>query len=224
MNRAVNQSELRHAQHYLDDFSLDPADLGDLLSAGKQHYTFRWQANHVIKIPKETLYMRAYGAYEYHDIVRDIDYLTRFLADFTVASQVVSTPRHTGYVVIQDLVADAQYITPGNFPAVRHDFERLLDGNRRLNAAHQCSVDFFGNKGFQHTFRASMLRQRHLALMTNLLYTEQGSTPAITIVDINLSNLRYGTRQDETVIGWLIDRFTFELSKLLLQDNFGIRL
>lgn len=224
MNPRVTDREQRHAQRYLVDFALDTADLGALLSAGKQHYTFRWQHSSVIKIPKETLYMRAYGEYEYHDIVRDIDYLARYLDEFTVPSQVVSTPRHSGYVVIQDWLADSRYITATNIGMIKRDFERLLDGNRRLKAAHQCSVDFFGNKGFQRTFRASLLRQRSMALMTNLLYTEQYGVPTVRIVDINLSNLRYGTRKDETVIGWLIDRFTFELSKLLLRDNFDIRL
>jgi hypothetical protein len=212
----------KYAKKYLADFSLDPKHLGKLLSGGKQHYIYQYQLTSAIKIPQSTLYMKAYGVFTYDDIVRDVAMLEEFLPEFMVPNQVYSTKRHTGYVVIQPLLNNPQAITPENFPHVKDDFLRLIEMNKQMIAKYQCSVDFFGNKGFQSTIWATLLRQPKRAFMANLLLVEEEGKFKIKIVDINLSRLKYNPKAHMTFIGWLLDKFTYEAARFMIRANYGV--
>lgn len=222
--RGENLSTIAYAQRYLADFDLDAGQLGALIAAGKQHYLYRYGAGQVIKVPKPTLYMRAYGAFEYGDIVRDVALLTEFLPEFIPETTVFATPAHRGYVVVQEYLHDAQFLTYDLFMAVENQFARLIAGNRALVQAHQYSVDFYGNLGFRRSLAAALLRRHKWAMLTNLLVVNRGSAHEIKIVDVNLSSLRRSTRISETTFGWVVDRLMYTASRRLLRHNFGVKL
>lgn len=212
------ESTLRYVQKYVADFDIDAAAVGHLVAEGKQHYTYRYQSDKVIKIPKQSVYMAAYGRFTYHDIVDELAILTEFLNDFIVSTQVLRTKNHDGYIIMQDFLHEFEFVTAKNFALVKHDFVRVVEANRAIIRTYGCSLDLLGNKGLQHSFAASIFRKKELALMNNILVVQWEGTYTVRLVDLNLIQLK-GYKEIH-LFRRLVDRYCFELSRYLLKDNF----
>lgn len=216
------ESTLRYVQHYVADFAIDAGAIGQLIAEGKQHYTYLYQEDKVIKIPKPSVYMAAYGRFTYPDIIAELAILSEFCGDFTVATQVLRTQSHPGYVIMQDFLHEFEFVTWANFPLVEHDFFRLVEANREIIHTHGLSLDLLGNKGLQRSCAASLFRKKDLALMNNILVIQRKGTYTISIVDLNL--LQLGRCQESSPFRSWVDRSCFALSRYLLKDNFKLEL
>jgi hypothetical protein len=221
---AQRQPTDRETQRYLAAYDLDHSAMGPLIASGKQHDTYHYGADKVIKVPKHSVYMQVYGAFSHADIVKDLDLLHAYLPEFVPETTVLATPQHDGYVIIQAYLADARYITHENFPAVRDDIQRIVSGNRAMIRDHRFSVDFFGNKGLRESTTAVILRQPHRALINNMMVVTQHGEPAVMIVDTNLSALRFPAGVPGHWFRWMVDSGCFVLSRVLLQMLFDIGL
>lgn len=217
------QSTDRDTQRYLTAFDLDLDAVGTLIASGKQHDTYHYGADMVIKVPKHSVYMQVYGAFSHADIVKDLDLLHSYLPDFVPETRVLATPKHDGYVIMQAYLADARYITHDNFPAVKGDIERIVSGNRAMIRDQNFSVDFFGNKGLRESTAAAILRQPHRALINNMMVVTQDGKPAVKIVDTNLSALHFPASVPGHWFRWVVDGGCFVLSRVLLRMLFEIR-
>ena len=216
------ESPSRYVQQYVADFDIDAAAIGQLVAEGKQHYTYRYQDDKVIKIPKHSVYMMAYGRFSYKDVMDELAILTEFVSDFIVATQVLRARNHHGYVIMQDFIHEFEFVTWQNFSLIEHDFTRIVEMNRQIIDTHGLSLDLLGNKGLKHSFLASIFRKRELALMNNILVIKRQDTYTVRIVDLNLIQLK--PRKDMNIFRMLIDRNCFELSRYLLKDNFKLKI
>jgi hypothetical protein len=224
---ATLQQQLAYARRYAAGFDLDPADIGDLLAAGKQHDTFRYQDRWVIKVPQPSLYMQVYGVLRYQDILRDVQLLQEYLAPYTPETHVLRAKQGDDYVIVQEYLQGATYITAPHMPALRDDFQRILAANRAMVGAHKLSIDFFGNKGLRQSIRAVLTGRRDQALINNLLRvaTPDGpaTAPPIKIVDVNLSGLAFPGAHAHHWFRWGIDRGLYHVSAWLLRALFDLR-
>jgi hypothetical protein len=216
------ESTLRYVREYIADFDIDVTAIGQLVAEGKQHYTYRYQDNQVIKIPKSSIYMTAYGRFTHQDITDELAILKEFLGDFTATSQVLRTQAHDGYIIMQDFLHEFEFVTMTNFALVEHDFIRLIEANRAIIHTHGLSLDLLGNKGLQRSFAASAFRKKELALMNNVLVVQRDGKYSVKIVDINLMQL--GQCKSISIFRRLVDKWCFKLSKYLLRDNFKLQI
>jgi len=216
------ESSFRYVEQYVADFDIDAADIGQLVAEGKQHYTYRYQDDKVIKIPKHSVYMMAYGRFNYKDVIDELAILTEFVSDLIVTTQVLGARNHHGYVIIQDFIHEFEFVTWQNFPLIEYDFIRIVEANRQIIDTHGLSLDLLGNKGLKHSFIASIFRKKELALMNNILVIKRQGTYTVRIVDLNLLQLR--RFKDVNIFRMLIDRNCFELSRYLLRDNFKLKI
>jgi hypothetical protein len=216
------ESTLRYVRQYVTDFNIDVDAVGQLVAEGKQHYTCRYHDDKVIKIPKQSVYMAAYGRFTYRDVIAELAILKEFLGDFIVGTQVFRTEKHDGYVIMQDFLHEFEFVTWSNFPLVEHDFIRVVEANQEIIHTHRLSLDLLGNKGFQGSIAASVFRKKELALMNNVLVIKRKGTYTVRIVDLNLIQL--GRCKDISLFRRLVDRWCFKLSRYLLKDNFKIEI
>ncbi len=216
------ESTLKYVRRYVANFEIDAAAVGQLVAEGKQHYTYRYQDDKVIKIPKQSVYMAAYGRFTYRDIIAELAILEEFLGDFIVDTQIFRTQAHDGYIIMQDFLHEFEFVTWTNFALVEHDFIQVVEANRAIIHAYGLSLDLLGNKGLQHSCAASIFRKRELALMNNLLVIKTEGTYTVRIVDFNLIQL--GRCKEVSLFRRLVDRYCFELSRYLLKDNFNIEI
>ena len=216
----------RHdAFQYLSNFDLDRGCLGEQISAGKQHQIYLYGDDQVAKIPRRSLYMKVYGPFHYETVVRDLNILNDFLGEFVVSTQVLrSKSNDSDYVILQQRIKDAQFITGINFSDVRDDFVRIVEANAQIILQQRVSLDFFGNIGFQRSLLASSLRRKDMALMNNLLVVRENSRLRIKIADTNLSELRLHFHHEVGVFQWLVNSIVFKITKFLIQDNFDVTL
>ncbi|HEX2908455.1 MAG TPA: hypothetical protein VHO69_16405 [Phototrophicaceae bacterium] len=213
MNRVYVAEYLRH-------FDLNAEDVGEVVSEGTQHYTCRYRTDQVIKIPKDSIYMRTYRPLHQQALVRDLDILNARLQPYLLPTQIHCSER--GYVIIQDFLQGAENITTTNFEAVKADFQQIAKINREIVRDYGLSLDYFGSIGFRQTILASLLRDKRRALMTNLLAVQEEGRYTIKIVDVNLSELRFRYRGQVGLLHWLVDRTAFHLSRGFIRDHFGI--
>lgn len=212
----------KYIANYLTHFELNPAQVSDLIGQGKQHIIYRYGDNHILKIPKRSLYMQTYGALEYEILQRDLGILRNCIGDFIPQTEVLASDDGEHYIVIQEWLRGAQFVNHANFPLVREQFLRIVEANCAIIAQHHLSLDYLGYLGFQSSIRASLLRRRSLALMTNLLVIDTETGPALRIVDINLSELGFRREGGITLFHWLMDTFSFRMADWLIGDNFGV--
>jgi len=165
--------------------------------------------------------MTAYGRFSYKDIIDELAILTEFLSDFIVATQVLRTQAHHGYIIMQDFLHEFEFVTWANFALVEHDFIRIVEANRAIIHAYGLSLDLLGNKGLQRSFAASIFRKRELALMNNVLVIRE-ATYTVRIVDLNLIQLE--RCKDISLLRRLVDQWCFKLSRYLLKDNFKLEI
>jgi len=216
------KSTLKYVQQYVAEFDIDPDGVGQLVAEGKQHYTFRYQDDKVIKIPKQSAYMAAYGSFTYQDILAELAISKEFLEDFIVTTRVLRTEAHHGYIIMQDFLDEFEFVTWKNFALVEHDFIRVVEANRAIIHTYGLSLDLLGNKGLQRSCAASIFRKRELALMNNVLVIKSEGTYRIKIVDLNLIQL--GRCKDISLFRRLMDQWCFKLSRYLLKDNFKLEI
>lgn len=216
----------RHdAFQYLSNFDLDYGRLGERISAGKQHQIYQYGDDQVVKIPRRSLFMKVYGPFHYETVVRDLNILNDFLGEFVVPTQVLrSKSDDSDYVILQQHLKEAQFLTGINFPDVREDFIRVVQSNAQIILQHRVSLDFFGNIGFQRSLLASSLRRKDRALMNNLLVVRENSRLRIKIADTNLSELRLHFHHEVGLFQWLVDSMVFKITKFLIHDNFDVTL
>lgn len=208
---------------YLADFDLDLSQVGGFVACGRQHAVYRYKTNQVIKIPQSSLYMRVYGGLTYQHVLKELSLLKTFLPDFIPQTQILSTPKHDGYVVIQEFLPHAPCTRPAHLPHVAHDFERIIKGQQALRQNHGLSLDLLGNKGLQQSIIASLIRQKERALMHNVLLVKRSGCYTVRIVDFNLFHVK-ADNQDVPLFRRIIDYACFVLSRVLLKDNFGLSL
>lgn len=218
----IVDSALRYARHYLAEFDIDTTAIGQLVAEGKQHYTYRYRDDKVIKIPKQSVYMNAYGMFTYQDIISEWMLLRDYLGDFIVDTQVSCNNAGRGYVIMQDFLHEFEFVTRLNFPLVEHEFIPIIEANRAIIQAHGLSLDLLGNKGLQRSFVASIFRKKELALMNNILVIKQDGIYTVRIVDLNL--LQVSHRENTSLFRRLVDHWVFGLSRYLLKDNFRLEI
>lgn len=216
------KSPIRAVRHYVADFNIDASAVGQLVAEGKQHFTYRYQDDKVIKIPKQSIYMTVYGRFSYQDIVDELAIVTKFLGDFAVTTQVLCAKSHPGYIIMQDFLHEFEFITPTNFTRVENDLIRIIEANQKIIQTHGLSLDLLGNKGLQRSLAASIFRKKELALMNNLLVVQKDGAYTVRLVDLNLIQL--GRYKEVSLFRRLVDRSCFELSRYLLKDNFSLRI
>jgi hypothetical protein len=216
------KSPIRTVRQYVADFDIDAAAIGQLVAEGKQHSTYRYQDDKVIKIPKQSAYMTVYGRFSYRDITDELAIITKFLGDFVVPTRVLCTTSHSGYIIMQDFLHEFEFVTSTNFAWIEHDLIRVVEANRKIIQTHCLSLDLLGNKGLQRSLAASIVRKKELALMNNLLVIQKDGTSTVRLVDLNLIQL--GRYKDVSLFRRLVDRSCFELSRYLLKDNFSLRI
>lgn len=210
---------------YCAQFDLDPKLIGIRLSAGKQHTIYTYGERQVIKVPKHSLYMNLYGPFHYETIVRDLTILQDYVGDYVAQTAVLkSRTNDTDYVIMQERLFNATFLTGEQFELVKGDFLRIIEANRSIIQQHQVSIDFFGNIGFQRSIVASILRQKRWALMNNILIVPDKTMLRLKIADTNLSELRFHYHEEVGIVQWLVDSAVFQMTKWLIQDNFGVRL
>lgn len=216
------KTTLRNVREYVADFDLDTASVGQLVAEGKQHFTYRYQDDKVIKIPKQSVYMNAYGRFTYQDIVDELAIITKFFGDFIVTTQVLCTRSHSGYIIMQDFLHDFEFVTSTNFALVKHDFVEVVEANRKIIQTHGLSLDLLGNKGLQHSLAASIFRKKELALMNNLLVIQKDGAYTVRLVDLNL--IQVGRYKEVNLFRRLMDQWCFQLSRYLLKANFCLEI
>jgi hypothetical protein len=126
------------------------------------------------------------------------------------------------YVVIQDVLRDPEYITYGNFPLIKDDFEKIVEANRRIIHDHCLTLDLLGNIGSRRCMIASVLRRKQLAFMNNLLMVRQGDHYTLKVVDINLIPTHHRCNNGIGKLRAVVDSMYYQLSRFLIRDNFGI--
>lgn len=206
---------------YLAQFNIDPGTLGDLAGQGTQHYIYAYPQDRIIKIPKKSLLVSAYGGLSAAAIKRDVDILKRYLPDYVVDTAVLYGDNGS-YVVIQDRLHNPEFITSVNFPLIRHDFERIVESDRRMIRDHCLTLDLLGNIGWWRCLAASLLRQKNRAFMNNLLLTRHNGQCAVKIVDINLIHPYRHCARGIGLLRSVIDMLYFQISRFLIRDNFGV--
>lgn len=212
---------IAYARRMLLVCGLDPALLGEPISAGRQHHIFHYGPTQTVKIPRRSLYMRLYGAIPSQAVTRDVHLLQTHLGPYTVPTTVYPGKSGRSYVVLQEFLGGAQFLTGINFPDVREDFASIAAVNRTVLRQHNLSIDFFGNLGFKQSLPAALLGQPQRALLNNLMVAQVDGRPRIRIVDVNLSELKRKT-QDVRLFHWLVDRGLFLLTRWMIRRLFAI--
>ncbi len=210
---------------YLQDFDVQPEQMGQRISAGRQHTIYRYGVDEVIKIPQRSLYMKVYGPFHHETIVRDLNILLEHLGEFIIPTRVLqSRTDPDDYVIVQQWLPQSEFLTGLNYPATGDDLQRITEGNRAIIQKYRVSVDFLGNIGFQQCLKASLMRQPQRACMNNLLVVPGAERPCIRIADTNLSELRFHYHAEVGLFQWVIDSALFQITRLLIHDNFGVEL
>ena len=125
------------------------------------------------------------GGKLYDEIVAEVMILKTFLFEFIPETTVLQTAKHNGYVIIQELVSDFEFITPFNLPLVAHDLHEIMLGNHAIIHNHAASLDLMGNKGLQKSLAASLFGQKDRALMNNVLLIKRTHGYGLRIADFN---------------------------------------
>ncbi|MCC7452016.1 MAG: hypothetical protein IT324_31715 [Anaerolineae bacterium] len=206
---------------YLAQFKIDPSTLGGLAGQGTQHYIYAYQKNKIIKIPKTSLMIAAFGKMTSDDVRRDIGLLQRYMPEYLVNTEVLCADNGC-YVVIQDILRGPAYIAYDNFPLIKDDFEKIVEANQCMVRDHCLTLDLLGNIGSRRCMLASLLRRKQLAFMNNLLIVRQGESYTLKVVDINLIPTHYRCNNGIGKLRALIDSLYYQLSRFLIRDNFGV--
>lgn len=208
---------------YLSQFKIDPSTLGGLAGQGTQHYIYTYQKNKIIKIPKTSLIISAFGGITSNAIRRDIGILQQYMPEYLVHTEVLCADNGC-YLVIQDVLRDPEYITCDNFPLVKDDFEKIVEANQRIVRDHCLTLDLLGNVGSRQCIMASLLRRKQLAFMNNLLMVRQDGRYTLKVVDINLIPTHYRCSKGIGMLRAVFDSLYYHLSRFLIRDNFGVAL
>ncbi len=216
--------ERADALEYLAGFALDPALLGEVLSAGRQHTIFRYGEAQVLKLPNKSLYMKIYGAFTYEVVHRDVELLRRYAPRYLAPTEVLHGNHNADdYIVVQDYYPAARFVSGHEFPRVRDQFAEIVAANHALIHQHSLSIDFFGNQSFRTSLLAAVTGQPGSALLNNVVLVEDDAgKPQLRIIDVNLSELRLGFRADDSLPRWLIDNGLFALTRWMIWRLFGI--
>jgi hypothetical protein len=215
--------EREDAVRYLADFDLDPALLGESISAGRQHTIFVYDRTQVVKVPNKTLYMAMYGAFHYEVVKRDVDLLAHYVPQFLAPTHVLHSLHNAeDYVIMQKYLPTARFVTGDKFTLVRDQFAQMVSANQQMVRAHGLSIDFFGNHSFRQSLIALLTGRKQRALLNNILILEDGSTSRLVITDVNLSELRLKLDADFTLSRWLIDNGVYWSSRWMIRALFGL--
>lgn len=216
--------EREDALDYIAHFDLDPALLGDVISAGRQHTIFRYGDTQVLKLPNKSLYMKIYGAFTYEIVHRDVELLRRYTPHYLPPTDVLHSNHDADdYVVVQQYFPDARFVTGKEFARVRDQFAEIAAANREIIEAHDLSIDFFGNQSFRTSLIAALTRRNEQALLNNIVMVEgDAGQPRLWIMDVNLSELRLGFRADDSLPRWLIDNAVFALTRWMMSRLFDV--
>ncbi|MDX2136520.1 MAG: hypothetical protein SF123_00370 [Chloroflexota bacterium] len=211
------------AIRYLADFDLDPALVGTAISAGRQHTIFVYDQTRVIKVPNKSLYMTIYGALHCEVVRRDVNLLARYVPQFLVPTQVLHSRQDAeDYVIMQEYLPTARFVTGDQFHRVRDQFAQMVEGNRQMMRAHGLSIDFFGNHSFRQSLVALLTGRKQRALLNNILLVDDGSAARLVITDVNLSELRLKLDADFSLSRWLIDNGIYWSSRWMIRALFGL--
>ena len=205
--------------NYLAQFDIDHSALGDVASEGTQHYICYYQANKVIKIPKNSLVITALGRIQSEDILRDLEILNQYLPEYVVNTRVLCADNGC-YVMIQEVVQNSRFLTWANLPVVRDDFLRIIESNKQIVRDYCLTLDLLGNLGFWRCFTASLLRRKKLAAINNLLVVKHDGDWTIRIVDINLTQPHLRCARGVGALRLIVDSLYFQMARLLIKDNF----
>lgn len=217
--------EREDALEYITQFDLDPALLGEVISAGRQHTIFRYDANQVLKLPNRSLYMKIYGAFTYEIVRRDVELLRSYLPRYLPPTEVLHGQQDADdYVIVQEYFPTARFVSGREFARVRDQFAEIAEANRHIIDDHNLSIDFFGNQSFRTSLLAALSGRKEQALLNNVVVVDdQHGQPQLWITDVNLSELRLGFRADDSLPRWMIDNAIFALTRWMIWRLFGIR-
>lgn len=216
--------EREDALEYIVHFDLDPALLGDVISAGRQHTIFRYGDTQVVKLPNRSLYMKIYGAFTYEIVHRDVELLRRYTPRYLPPTEVLhSSIDADDYVVVQQYYPHARFVSGGEISRIRDQVAEIAAANREMIDAHDLSIDFFGNQSFRTSLFAALTGHQEQALLNNIVMIDDDmGRPHLLITDVNLSELKLGFRADDSLPRWLIDNAVFALTRWMMWRLFGV--
>jgi hypothetical protein len=216
--------EREDALEYLQSFDLDPALLGEVISAGRQHTIFRYGADQVAKLPNRSLYMKIYGAFTYEIVHRDVELLRRYVPRYLPPTTVLHGNQDADdYVVLQHYYPHARFVNGAEFARVRDQFAEIARGNHQIIDQHDLSIDFFGNQSFRTSLIAAITGRKEDALLNNVVMIDDEHGQAhLLITDVNLSELKLGFRADDSFPRWLIDNAVFALTRWMIWRLFNV--
>ena len=212
-----------YINNYLKQFSqINPLDVGPYINEGGQHYVFRYREDKVIKVPKRTILMRLYGLYKVADLENSDINLNEIFNGYFLDIQVLASDNRRHYLILQKYLNNAQPLKLKNFPEVKEQFLAIVKYNRELIKLHKQALDFISFRGFCSTILGTLLRQKHRAVMENLLVYSQNGKPTLKLVDANLLELKPRITKRLNPLHWFVDQFFYRSSKVLIKDNFGV--
>lgn len=179
--------------------SIVEADIGRLVSRGKQHLVYTYQDDWVIKVPRQTWFMQLYGLLTPETLQRDLFLLQQYFEPYLAATQIL--PHEDTYCILQQRI-QGRPIRAKESPSVREQLRLIWSANAELKREHGLFLDVFGFLGIT-TSSASLLTGGLISpRMTNMLVDE--SSNRILIVDTNLSTTRQraGSSLAHTTIDW----------------------
>lgn len=202
------------SKYYLDlvnQAGLDMALIGDQVAKGKQHRVFRYGDKQVIKMPRRSLFMRAYGGLKYSQVKSDLAYLKQDYGSYLPETEVYKAGRLGGYVILQDYINSAQSVYADRAYLVAEQLRNMVSVAQKQAIEDSIYLDFFGYAGLIGSLKAMVPFTSHKAFLANIALKQN----KLYIVDINL--LRVGRHSKQYgLFHRLSDATTVLLSSLLL--------
>lgn len=199
-------------QQWLRDLSLDLNLVGEFVSKGKQHYVYRYGSDQVIKIPRQSLYMQAYGKISPGLIRQELELLQKYFGDFYLPTTLITNQEK--YALIQAYLEQGRPVLPQDVVTWPDQFSKLSQA-MQLVRQEGFELDIFGYVGMTKTTRSLLGLDQ--ACLTNILINQD----KLQIVDTNLS-VRWSTSAGFNGFHRWMDWWTAEYGRLLLKLQFGV--
>lgn len=218
--RMHSKTRKKHRQ-FLEEFPVNQQKLGRMLSKGKQHYVYEYGSSQVVKIPRTSIYNKAYGMIDPSIIKLDLELLQTYCSSFIPKTKIYVQGKK--YVIVQDIIAKHSFVTTATIDQVRPQLTELLLQGSVLYRDKGLFLDIFGYQGMSQSLLALLQWNKTRALLTNVIIDFSSPTnPKLYLVDTNLSSIP----QKNHPANWFhrsVDIGTIALTKLLSWWAFGLK-
>jgi hypothetical protein len=211
----------------------DPTGL-TRISHGRQHDVYVLDDTQVVKVPRRDI---PEPVQTIEQIRHDLMVLQTYFPEELLDTNIVPDPYH-GYLIYQHYCPHVQPITVDILDAVKPHLEELITRNRRMRRDTGTSVDFFGRKGLENTWRGLLTGNQRLFKMTNIGVIDNNkkdhehgagsrrdlhcSDVRLVILDTNVSILTPWVNGAFTPSRFVVDMVSYRVNQFLLKVCFGI--